>query len=176
MDNRETADNLAMIEQYMRAAGVAAVADAVRAHSAEQWSAEITAGMYDNGQLDRLSSSMSGLGRRTNYETELPPPAYPQMLAGPRPLSRSWWRHNWPRVAIATSVAAGAGLLCYLVYALVTAVSRALVGAGQTVASGSMPSLGVLVLLVALAALFFTRSGRTSRGRTFSGTFHGKMD
>jgi hypothetical protein len=80
-----------------------------------------------------------------------------------------WWARNWPRVGMWALIATGAGLVGWLVLALVSALSAAVTATGHAVA-GAAPwvlAIGAVVLLLMLLG------GGKGGGGTFTGSVSG---
>lgn len=153
-----TEADLDVINAYMRDAATRAVADAIRAHA---------------GQLELASdlpgsaiSALSGPApaqQRSAYTTVTPVPIerYDQ--------PDGWWRRHWPHALIGTAAATFIGLTVWAIASIVSAAEHA-----AAAHSDGLSSLGALLLVGLLALMFCGR--RKGGGRTFSGTFSGRMD
>jgi hypothetical protein len=164
------AENLAAINEYMRLAGVAAVAAACR---------------RDAGQLvvpEEYGAPWLALPAGSDAEVGLREPVRPRATRGPTTVHAvpvnapaaelAWWREPWVMRAQLFDLAIGAGLgaiagVWYLVDRVVTATAHAVdAHAGQIE--------GVVVLIVVLA-LCTMLGGRSGGGTRISGTFEGTL-
>jgi hypothetical protein len=80
-----------------------------------------------------------------------------------------WWARNWPRVVIGVGIAGFAGLVVWVVSALIAAVGAAVAVIGTAVATVApwLLLIGVVLLLLMLLG------GGKGGGGTFSGTVSG---
>lgn len=79
-----------------------------------------------------------------------------------------WWQVHWPKVAITSAIT---GAVCLVAWTVVDLLGRAAhaLGAAMSAAVPTMLIIGVIAALVGLLG------GRGKGGRTFSGTFSGRM-
>jgi hypothetical protein len=159
-------EDLAVIDAYMRAAAARAVADAIRAQT---------------GQLETTGRYLPD----THNELALPwhqpeplnspePPRERVLHATVRPVAGeplyerpSWLVRHWPEVAGGLVVAAAVGIGVWLLLLAIAAAFAALTAA-----------LTALVPILAIGALVLVAIALCSRGgsgKTFSGTFQGKV-
>lgn len=143
-------DDLIVIDTYMREQAIRAVADAIRAQQ---------------GQLVPMPEGQQALSAPVTY-----PPAREAITVHPVPIDgysepAGWWERHWHHVAVSSGVAGVVGLFVWAVIRLLTRAVSA--------AAGMAPSLGGIALVVLLVAWLCSRGG--GGGRSFSGTFEGKM-
>lgn len=145
-----THDDLAVIDAYMRDAAVRAVADAIRAR----------AGELQLAQDHQLAGEYA-------LRATLPAAPAPRVVTaypvpdGPEYAPVGWWERHWPKVACA--VFAG-GLAVGLFWLITMAISAVV-----AVASATIWPLGIVAMVLLLCL------GRGGGGKSFSGTFHGRM-
>jgi hypothetical protein len=150
--------DLAVINDYMRDAATRAVADAIRAQSGRLV-------VHDDPrapEMQALNAPASAVERQA-YTTVTPVPMEPYSEPA------GWWERYWHRVAIALGAASAVGLLIWGVLTLVGMLVNATARAVTAVA----PSLGGFLILLLLVAILCSRGG--GGGRSFSGTFQGKL-
>lgn len=152
-----TEADLAAIDAYMREAAVRAVADAVRAHAG-------TLELASDLQSPVIPALSAPLPARQGlaYTTVTPVPIerYEQ--------PDGWWRRHWHHALIGTAVATFVGLTTWAVISIITAAEHAATEHGSGL-------VGVLVI-VAIVAWMCTRRGGGGGGKSFSGTFTGRMN
>lgn len=159
MTARSAEDDLATIQEYCKQAAVAAVADAIRAHTGqlvqvqEPQPAAIAAPPVD---LDALTADRE------------PITLYPVPVR--EPLRETWWRlepFEWALLGFGVTVL---GVFVWLAVEVMGALGRAAASAGHAI-SIAAPTIGGVLLLVLLVAL----CSRGGGGHGFSGTFSGRM-
>jgi hypothetical protein len=149
--------DLAVINDYMRDAATRAVADAIRAQSGRL----VVRDDPREPELHLLDRPLSVLERRAYTDVHPVPIERPDEPLG-------WWARYWHRVAIALGAVTVVGLLVWGILALI----GMLVSATTRAVTSAAPSLGGLLLLLLLVAFLCSRGGG---GRSFSGTFQGKL-
>jgi hypothetical protein len=162
--------DLAVINTFMRDAATRAVAEAIRAQTSQ------LAVLGDPNSAPKL------VVRDDPREPELHLLNAPVAVLAPRaytevhpvPIERpdeplSWWARYWHRVAIALGAATVAGLLIWGILTLLDMLVNATARAATTIA----PSVGGFLILLLLVALLCSRG--SGSGRSFSGTFQGKL-
>lgn len=149
-----THDDLAVIDAYMRDAAVRAVADAIRARTGELQ-------LVQDHQLAGEYALSAPVPAATAPRVVT---AYP-VPDGPEYAPVGWWERHWPKVACAVF----AGGLAVGLFWLITMAVAAVVSVVSTAIPGLL-GLGALILLTLLLA-----GGRGGGGKSFSGTFQGRM-
>jgi hypothetical protein len=158
-------EDLAVIDAYMRTAATRAVADAIRAAQPalvdnRPHYAIAAVDHWQQPELDTLSAPQSSR-ERVQQVTVRP-------VAG-EPLSArtSWLQRYWPQLACGLVLAAALGVGAWLLVLAIAAAIAALVAA----LTALLPILACVVVVLLVLAL----CGRGGGGKTFSGTFQGKI-
>jgi hypothetical protein len=165
--------DLAVINDFMRDAATRAVADAIRAQTGQLEPLHV---LDDPRQpeLEMLLGQPNSISRFSALSAPVTAPVesrratvYPVPVEQPgRQLG--WWDRHWHQVAIWVVAVAGACGAAYLAILAAIALLSALV----TAVMALVPILIGILAVVVLVAILCSRGGG---GRSFSGTFQGKM-
>ncbi|MGH3573270.1 MAG: hypothetical protein ACRDUW_15785 [Pseudonocardiaceae bacterium] len=151
--------DLAVIQEFCRQAAVAAVADLVRAQNGTVASPEQAYPAIPGPPVP-----VAPRQRQPEYQTVTVHP-----VRDPYYQDLTWWQRHWHRVAISCGASVVVGLIVWGGYELVSSLSHPTADPESTVSS-----LLVIAVIVGLRWLF-RGGGGSGGGRTFSGTFHGRM-